>query len=342
MLVDAAEKGWLPDAAVRAGIRALHGRRLREERARWDAADGDRLAAFIRELRDKPIAVNTEQANAQHYELPSDFFRRMLGPHRKYSSAYWPEGVERLEEAEEAMLRLTCRRAGIADGMRVLDLGCGWGSLTLWVAAHYPRAQVTAVSNSESQRETILDRAAQRGLGNVRIITADMNAFVPEGRFDRILSVEMFEHMRNPEALMRRAARWLRPEGKLFVHVFAHRDYAYLFDISGEMDWMARHFFTGGMMPSRRLLPALDSGLCPAREWSVNGRHYARTLHAWLERLDAQREAILALFRTVYGNEAGRWFRRWRLFLMACEELFGYEHGNEWFVAHYLFEQATC
>jgi cyclopropane-fatty-acyl-phospholipid synthase len=327
-----AETGWLPDATVRRGIRALLRRRLADETR--GGVEGDR-GALLATLRASPIALETEAANAQHYEVPADFFRLVLGPRRKYS-ACWFEPGDDLARAEQRMLALCCERAGIEDGMRVLDLGCGWGSLTLWLAERYPRASVLAVSNSKSQREHVLGECARRGFGNVEVVTADANRFEPERRFDRVVSIEMFEHLRNWERMLARVARWLEPDGRAFLHVFCHRTTPYLFEDRGASDWMARHFFTGGLMPSADLIDAFDRDLAVEERWFVNGRHYARTSEAWLCNLDAARERAFEVLAAAHGpREAARQLRRWRLFFLACAELFAFGGGAEWLVAHY-------
>ena len=315
---------------LRAGIRAVCALRLRQERRRPPGY----LAQLVAELRTSEIAVETAAANAQHYEVPAAFFVRVLGPHLKYSSGYWPAGVNTLGEAEAAMLELTAARAGLADGQRVLDLGCGWGSLTLWAAARFPGSQFTAVSHSHSQRAFISAQAQARGLTNVTVRTADVRTIeLAAGSFDRVVSIEMFEHMRNYAALVGRIAGWLAPGGALFVHVFAHRSHAYRFEDRGASDWMAREFFTGGLMPSARLLHHFQDDLRITQDWQLDGTHYARTAEAWYENLMAHR----AEATEILGGRAK--LERWRVFFLACAELFGYRGGREWLVAHYRFSR---
>jgi cyclopropane-fatty-acyl-phospholipid synthase len=326
-----AERGLVPLPALRAGIRRLVRRRLAE------AAHGPDLPAVVAMMGRGPVALGTEAANAQHYEVPAAFFRLVLGRHLKYSSGYWTPATPSLDAAEEAMLALTCDRAGLADGQRVLELGCGWGSLTLWMARRFPGSRFVAVSNSASQRAFI----EAQGLPNLQVLTADMNHFdVPAG-FDRVVSVEMFEHMRNWPALLRRVSRWLVPGGQAFLHVFCHRRHAYTFETDGADDWMGRHFFTGGLMPAFGLLDAIGGPMPVAARWFEPGTHYARTAAAWRGRLEARRGEVLAVFRDHYGRDAARWFHRWRLFFLACEELFGFADGQEWGVGHFLLDRAA-
>jgi cyclopropane-fatty-acyl-phospholipid synthase len=324
------DSGRVPEPVLRAGIRAICALRLRQEKK------ADRRA-LVEELRTAPIAIATEEANAQHYEVPARFFELVLGPHLKYSSCYWPAGARTLADAERAMLHLTAQRARLADGQAILDLGCGWGSLSLWAAAHYPNARITAVSNSHGQRAFIERAAAARGLANLRVITHDVRTLaLPDARFDRVISVEMFEHMRNYRDLLARIAGWLAPGGALFVHVFAHRTHAYPFDDDGASDWMAREFFTGGLMPSVELLRRFQDHLRIAEEWQLDGTHYARTAEAWHDNLRAHRAEIDLLF----GDR--RRFHRWRVFFLACAEMFGYRGGREWCVAHYRFAKRSA
>ncbi|MGB2247527.1 MAG: SAM-dependent methyltransferase [Alcanivorax sediminis] len=331
MIIQMAESGWLPDPLVRFGIRRLLGRRLQQEQQR-------KPEALTEALRAAPVAVDQDAANEQHYEVDARFYEKVLGPHLKYSSGYWPAENSTLAEAEAAMLALTCERAELANGQNILEMGCGWGSLTLWMAEHYPDSQVTAISNSSTQREFILGRANEKGLTNVRVITADAASFTPDQQFDRVVSVEMFEHMRNHRTLMARIHDWLVPGGKLFVHVFCHRELTYLFEDKGDSDWMARNFFSGGMMPSWNWLPECAEKFNEEQRWAVNGTHYGRTLEAWLVLADTHQQTLIPLLDELYGaGEGKRWLQRWRMFFMACAELFNYGDGNEWFVAHYRF-----
>jgi cyclopropane-fatty-acyl-phospholipid synthase len=334
------DRNLVPDFALRSGIRFLLGRRLAEEQAKERAANGAAKAQLVATLKDSPIALSTDEANAQHYEVPDEFYRLVLGPHLKYSSGYWPESVTTLAESEAAMLDLTCRRAAIEDGDSVLELGCGWGSLTLFMAERYPHSQITAVSNSATQRQYIEQQAAARGLTNVTIITADMNDFDIAQKFDRVVSVEMFEHMRNYQELMRRIAGWLKPGGTLFVHIFTHRHYAYAFESAGSSNWMAQNFFTDGLMPSADLLLEFQDDLSLEEQWAVNGQHYHRTCEGWIDNMYSQRDEILQLFAAEYGADKAlsRWVA-WKIFFMACSELFAYNQGEEWGVSHYRFKR---
>lgn len=338
-LLGMAERGHLPDALLRQGIRRLCAQRLREELAGGLDAQAARYAERIAMLRHSPVAIHVDAANAQHYELPPAFFELCLGKRLKYSGCYYPRGDESLEQAEEAMLALYDERAELADGQSILELGCGWGSLTLWMAERYPQARITAVSNSQQQREHIEAQCRQRALSNVRVITCDVNALQLEAaQFDRCVSIEMFEHMRNYELLLACIALWLRPGGKLFVHIFAHRTAMYPFETAGEDNWMGRHFFTGGLMPASDTLLWFQSALRIEQRWHVDGSHYQRTANHWLANQDAHRDPVLRVLGEAYGGAAAPlWFQRWRMFWMSCAELFGYADGQQWLVAHYRF-----
>lgn len=330
------EQGLVPDRVVRLGIRRLLRERLDEIGDRDAARAAELHAAFVDALRSAPVAPLPHKANEQHYEVPAAFFRQVLGPQLKYSCGWWPDGVTTLADAETAALRATCARAGLADGQSVLELGCGWGSLSLWMAQAYPRSHVTAVSNSASQRDFIEAQAQARGLSNLQVVTADVNTFSIERRFDRVVSVEMFEHLRNWPEAMRRVAGWLQPDGRFFMHVFVHRATPYAFVERDETDWMSRHFFSGGMMPSDDLVLHCQDDLRLERRWRWDGRHYARTAEAWLVNMDAARDALWPVFEATYGAEAGVWWTRWRLFFLSVAELFGYDDGQQWWVSHYL------
>jgi len=335
LMIKLAEQGRLPDSLIRTGIRKLLAERLDSVHT-----DAKTTADWIQLMEQRPLAEHTKEANEQHYEIPAAYFKTVLGPNLKYSSGFWPDGVETLEQSEAEMLRLSCERAELADGQDILELGCGWGSLSLWMAAHYPKSRITAISNSNSQREYIESQAKQRGLENLKIITCDINHFTPDTQFDRVVSVEMFEHVRNHRALLKNVATWMRPGAKLFVHIFAHKTDAYLFEAKSSKDWMSKYFFTGGIMPSADLLPTAAEQLKLEDSWPVNGQHYSRTLEAWLDLQDAHRSEVMATFTDCYGRKMAKiWFQRWRIFYMACSELFAYAGGNEWMVMHYRFQK---
>jgi cyclopropane-fatty-acyl-phospholipid synthase len=340
-VIDWVEQGLVPDLVVRRGIRALLRQRLADLPKDCEAA-AEHKRTFIAGMDAAPIALVPHLANEQHYEVPADFFAAVLGPRRKYSACYWGDGVSDLAAAEEASLALTAERAGISDGQRVLELGCGWGSFSLWAAERYPRAQITAVSNSASQRASIEQRARDLGLRNLRVITSDMSDLVLDGGFDRVVSIEMFEHMRNYRRLLGRIHDWLAPGGRLFIHIFCHREHPYAFEDRGPSDWMSRHFFSGGIMPSDDLLLHFQDELRLVDRWRWDGRHYERTLNAWLAQMDRERARVRPILEATYGqDQADVWWRRWRVFFMACAELFGYREGQEWWVGHYLLERPS-
>jgi len=330
------EKNLLPDWLIRVGIRRLLRQRLRDE----SAYNEEQYAA---DLRTRGIAEQTKAANEQHYEVPTEFYRLSLGRRFKYSSCLYPQGKESLDEAEEHMLKLYVERGEFTAGQDILELGCGWGSLTLFLAQTFPKSKVTGVSNSRTQKLYIDAEAQRRGLTNVSIITADMNTFdIAAGSFDRVVSIEMFEHMKNYERLLANVSRWLRPGGKLFVHIFTHHQVSYHFEARDESDWMSRYFFTGGQMPSHNLLHQFQNDLTLEQDWKVNGRHYQQTAEHWLVKMDQNRAAIMPLFAETYGAaQAVKWWAYWRVFYLSCAELWGYRSGNEWLVSHYRFQKPT-
>lgn len=335
-IIEAAEKAPLPDVAVRAGIAALCSRTA----LRLAECNADSDAAFARQMAERAIAEDTDAANAQHYEVPADFFALVLGPNRKYSSCFYKTRESNLQEAEEEALRQTVERAGLLDGQSVLELGCGWGSLSLWMARQFPKSNIVAVSNSHSQRSHIEGIAAARGVHNLTIVTADMNVFDPGRTFDRIVSVEMFEHMMNWRQLLTRVRGWLVPDGRFFMHIFTHRTGSYLFDRDDKEDWIAQHFFTGGVMPSHRLIRQYSDLFEVEKEWRWSGVHYQRTAQDWLENFDSRREDIEKILTPVYGGDTALWMRRWRWFFLATAGLFGHADGLEWGVSHYKMKKA--
>ena len=336
--INLAENCLLNDFLIRHGIRQLCKKRLKEELANHPEKQQLRFQKLIEELRESPIAIETAAANEQHYEVPALFYQLSLGKNLKYSGCNWPDHIKSLDDAEDYTLNLYCERAEIKDGMDILELGCGWGSLTIWMARHFPNSNITAVSNSHSQKKHILKRAEEAGISNISIVTCDVNELKLEQKFDRCVSIEMFEHMRNYKSLLERLSSWLNPKGKLFVQVFCHRYIMYPFETEGSDNWMGRYFFTGGLMPSIDTLLHFQDHLKIESRWLVDGTGYEKTANAWLENLDKNRDQIIELFSDTYGEqEAKVWTQRWRMFYMACAELFGYKNGSEWCVAHFRF-----
>ena len=338
-LIELAEKGIIPDYFIRQGIVRNCENRLKNENVSNTEKVSSKKQIWIEQMKESPIALVPEKANEQHYEVPPAFFENVLGKHLKYSSGYWPDGVNSLDESEESMLELSFERAQLADGDSILELGCGWGSLTCYMASKLPNSKITAVSNSKDQKEHILNRCKNQGLDNIEVVTADMNDFETENKYDRVVSIEMFEHMRNYKKLLSKISSWLNDDGKLFIHIFTHQSVVYPFENQGEADWMAREFFSGGMMPSHDLLLHFQDDLIIDDVWSMLGTHYEKTSLAWVNKMDANKDSIMKIFLKTYGDDAKLWFQRWRIFFMSCEKLFGYNNGSEWGVSHYRFNK---
>lgn len=335
-----AETGKLSDSLIRLGIRRIVAARSKELIKMGCEKMQEQHQQFVEECKRSPLALAPKESNQQHYEVPTEFFQLVLGRNLKYSSCYWKDSTVSLDEAEDLALRVYCQRAELKDGMKILELGCGWGSLSLWMAQLFPQSEITTVSHSATQKQYIDRVAGERGLRNLHVITADINEFTTSQSFDRVISVEMFEHVRNHYELFRRISGWLNEHGKLFCHIFCHRDLASPYESHGPQDWMTDYFFTGGMMPSDRLFTYYQQYLQMVKHWRWSGTHYQKTSKAWLWNLDANKHAIMPIFERVYGKVNARlWFQRWRIFFMACAECFGFSNGNEWWIAHYLFEK---
>ncbi len=337
------ESGLVPDQAIRAAIRALSKKRLIQE-GRYDPEQAaQRYMDVLNTLKHSEIAIETDKANEQHYELPTEFFQAALGKRLKYSACYFPTTKTTLDEAEEFALQIYCERAQLKDGQQILELGCGWGSFTLWMAERYPNASIKGVSNSATQRQYILAQAKQRGLNNIEILTCDVNVLeLEKGQFDRVVSVEMFEHVRNYQRLFEKIQTWLKDDGLLWCHIFCHRFLHYPFEIKNEYDWMSKYFFTGGLMPSVSTFLHFQDHLELSQQWQWSGEHYERTANAWLENMDAHETELKPLFEKIYAQDADAWWQRWRIFFMACAELFGFDQGQEWVVGHYLFKKKAA
>ena len=343
--INAMENGKIPDAAIRFGIRQLLKKRLEELHKNSLAEKDDAYQAYVKGLKDGPLAIFTQKANEQHYELPPEFFFNSLGKNLKYSSCFWDKNTKTLDEAEDLALDITMKRAEITDGMRILELGCGWGSLSLAMAKRFPKSQIVSVSNSAPQKAFIDSEAKKRGLTNLMVLTRDVSKLetlaVEFPSFDRVVTVEMMEHFKNYKMLLQKISDVLTPDGKFFTHIFTSKEYPYPFETEGDDNWMGKYFFTGGQMPSHHLLYSFQDDLVLDRSWQWDGEHYEKTCNAWLEKMDQNGEVIRKIFDQTYGQEGLQWFNRWRVFYMACAELFGYEKGQQWAVSHYLFKKRS-
>jgi cyclopropane-fatty-acyl-phospholipid synthase len=334
-IINAIENGYVPDSLVRLGIKKLIKQREEEIKVNFDFHKNK----ILKIMQESPLAIETAKANEQHYEVPSEFYQLVLGKNLKYSCSLFENQAQNLDEAEDVMLNLYCERAQIVDGMKILELGCGWGSLTLHLARKYPNSQITAISNSHGQREYILGEAQKRNIKNIKIITTDINVFKNEEKFDRIISIEMFEHLRNYQEIFAKMKTWLNLDGKVFLHIFCHKEATYFFETEGDDNWMGKYFFTGGVMPSFDLFERIQDSLKLEKKWEVNGINYQDTSEEWFKNMDRRNEEIMTLFEKTYGKkEAKRWFNRWKMFFAACAELFGHKQGKEWFVGHFLFK----
>lgn len=332
------EKNLIPDFLIRIGIRRLLKQRLQDEKKENPEAQKKHLLKLVEELKNSPIAIETKAANEQHYEVPTQFYQYCLGKHLKYSSGFWKDGVKDIDTSEKDMLDITCERAELQNGQEILELGCGWGSLSLFMSAKFPKSNFTVVSNSRTQKIYIDEQAKLRGINNLTVLTIDINNFSIDKKFDRVVSVEMFEHLRNYKLLFNKIASLLKDDGKMFVHVFTHKTYAYKFEVKDDTDWMSKYFFTGGIMPSNDLFSYFNDDLKIVNQWQVNGMHYSKTSEAWLQNMDKHKAEIIPLFKKTYGKEnTTKWWVYWRIFYMACAELWGYNKGEEWMVVHYLF-----
>ena len=339
-LLSLAEKKVLPDYLIRFGIRNLLVKRLNSLLSKCPEERQKIKQEFIRAMNSAPIALVPQLANEQHYEIPSNFYNLCLGKNKKYSSCFWDDNTQSLNKAEQLALELTCKNARLSDGLNILELGCGWGSLTLWIAKKFPKSKITAVSNSSSQRSYIINQAKLKKLKNIKIITSDMNDFETMQKFDRVVSVEMIEHMRNHKRLFFNISKWLKPKGLFFMHIFVHHSTPYLFEVKDKDDWMSKYFFSGGMMPSEDLPLHFQDKLKIEKQWIWSGKHYEKTANAWLQNIDKNETKATEILEDIYGKkDAKKWLQRWRIFFMACAELWGFNKGNEWKVSHYLFKK---
>ena len=330
-LLTIAELGLIPDVFIKTAVRFITKKRLNESGIHENKLN------VIKSISEGGIAEKTDDANEQHYEVPPEFFKYALGKNLKYSCSFFDK-TDSLDEAEKSMIELYIERADIQEGHDILDLGCGWGSFSLYVAEKYPSVSITAVSNSKDQIAFIQNEAKRRGLFNIKASKMDVNNLDLDNKFDRIVSIEMFEHLRNYKLILNSLNSLLKPDGRLFVHIFCHKELTYFYEIKNSYDWMTKYFFEGGIMPSQDIFKYFDDELEVINQWDVNGNHYAKTCKAWLNNHYKNKDKILDIFDKHY-DKPRIWFNRWRIFFLSCEAFFAINNGREYFVSHYLLKK---
>ena len=328
-----AESGFIPDALIKIAARYISNKRISKSSIDYDKPE------IISALSKGVVAEKTSDANKQHYEVPPEYFYHVLGTNLKYSCSLF-DNVNLLDEAETSMLELYIERANIKDGHKILDLGCGWGSFSLYIAKKYPNTNITSVSNSSDQITYIKNEAQKRGLPNIKAYRMDVNSLELNTQFDRIISIEMFEHLRNYKLILSSLNNLLKPDGRLFIHIFCHKKLTYFYEMKNNFDWMTKYFFQGGIMPSKDIFEYFDDELEIINQWDINGNHYSKTCKAWLNNHYINRKKILDVFQKHY-DKPKIWFNRWRIFFLSCEAFFALNNGKEYFVSHYLLKKKS-